>query len=431
MRVVLADWKRRLQFDELAKPNPTSAPQIIAQQVFQFVERSKVAFEKNEIEAKSRSREKSKASQIKDELRQLLDCTPLTHSLPVNFRYFVALQSICSVGKLCVSGHAVKVTMDSFMIYLKDQRPPFSVSVQRLLDVNSFEIRRPDVIISSEDKLNIQRRTIRQSKRKEEIKVKARKEEAEKARSKWMQSEYDKMVNQINLNSHTFQDFTNLFEKLSQPFEHRSNDGYLTKCTYNQSTCVTSMALQAIDGVLCQKRQAEELRRINALEKKRKTTKRKRTPNTTRGDDGIGVLMSLQDYDFVAEQEVKAEGTKKLNKEISQLETNLKDFSALKTKYNGSINLDTCLSAELTTILNLCGLGKGNSSKKKEVKKQILQANRISSDTLTSFVDDETKRLSKMKEQLADGVVPRSGDDDEPTVASDPADSDSEDEHHY
>ena len=107
------------------------------------------------------------------------------------------------------------------MIYLKDQRPPFSVSVQCLLDVNSFEIRRPDVIISSEDKLNIQRRTMQESKRKEEIKVKARKEEAEKARSKWMQSEYDKMVNQINLNSHTFQDFTNLFEKLSQPFEHR------------------------------------------------------------------------------------------------------------------------------------------------------------------------------------------------------------------
>ena len=33
-----------------------------------------------------------------------------------------------------------------------------------------------------------------------------------------------------------------------------------------------------------------------------------------------------------------------------------------------------------------------------------------------------------MKEQLADGIVPRSSDDDERTVASNFADSDSEDE---
>ena len=161
MRVVLVDWKQRLQFDELAKPNPTSAPQIIVQRLFQFVERSKVAFKKNAIEAKSRSPEKSKASQIQDELRQLLDCTPLTNSLPVIFQYFVALQRICSVGISFVSGHAVKVTMDSFMVYLKDQRPPFAVSVQRLLDVNSFEIRPSDVIMSSEDKKNSTKNYVR------------------------------------------------------------------------------------------------------------------------------------------------------------------------------------------------------------------------------------------------------------------------------
>lgn len=332
MRIVLVYWKQCLQFDKLAKPNPTSAPQIIAQWLFQFVERSHVAFKKNAIEAKSRSREKRKASQMQDKLRQLLDCTTLTNSLPATFQYFIALQSICSVGISRVNGHTVKITMDSFMVYLKDQWPPFRVNVQCLLDVNSFQIRRPDIIMSSEDKLNIQRRTMWESKRKEEIKIKARKGEAERARSKWTKSEYEKMANQIKANSHTFQDFAGLFEKLSQPFEHRSNDGYLMKCTYNQSMCVTSIALQAIDGFLYQKCQAEKLRWIHALEKKCKTTRRKCTPNTTRGDDGIGVLMSLQDYDFILEEEVKVEGHRKLNKDISQHETNLKEFITIKAK---------------------------------------------------------------------------------------------------
>ena len=74
--------------------------------------------------------------------------------------------------------------------------------------------------------------------------------------------------------------------------------------------------------------------------------------------------MGLQDYGFVAEEEAKAEGNRKLIKDNSQLETNLKDFSAIKAKYNGSINIDVCVASELTRFLNLCGLGKGNSMKK-------------------------------------------------------------------
>ena len=46
--------------------------------------------------------------------------------------------------------------------------------------------------MSSEDKLNMNQRIIRESRRKEEIKVKAHKKEAERARKKWMQSEYEK-----------------------------------------------------------------------------------------------------------------------------------------------------------------------------------------------------------------------------------------------
>ena len=82
----------------------------------------------------------------------------------------------------------------------------------------------------------------------------------------------------------------------------------------------------------------------------------------------------------------------------------------------------------MTTYLNVCGLGTGNSAKKKEVKKQILRDKQISSDTLTSFVDYETKRLSNMKEKIAGGIVARNSEEDEQSVESNSADSDSEDE---
>ena len=116
-----------------------------------------------------------------------------------------------------------------------------------------------------------------------------------------------KMVIQIKVNSHTFEDFSALFNKLLQPFDHRLNDGYLTKCTSNENVCVTSMTLQAIDCVLTQKRQAEELSCINALEKRKKSAKRKRTPKTTQGDNGIGIIMGIQDYNIMADEEEKAE----------------------------------------------------------------------------------------------------------------------------
>ena len=69
------------------------------------------------------------------------------------------------------------------------------------------------------------------------------------------------------------------------------------------------MALQAIDGVLAQ---AEELSRINALEKRRKSAKQKYTPNTTQGDNVIGIVMGIQDYDIMVDEEEKAEENKKL-----------------------------------------------------------------------------------------------------------------------
>ena len=428
MRKILSDWKRRSLFDPSTKPNPTSGPEIISCRLFEFVERSGelITFVKKAIQRKGRNSEKNEETEKQDKIRQLLSSTPLTSSLPLTFTYFVATNIVGCCDVSHVDGHAVKLTKDSFVIYLEDQRPPFNVKQQRLLQLNTFQVHRPEFIFSSEEKDKMSRRRLRESKRKEEIKIRKRKEAAEKARKKWILCEYNKMVTQIKENKHTFQDFTGLFGRYCQPFEHISSDGYVTHCTTDQSICVSTMALKAIDGVLCQKRQAEELARINALAKKRKSCKRKRTPNTTRGDDGIGVYMGLQDFDVTAEQEKRADNKERLSKDVSRLEKILQDFEAMRLKYNGSINVHRCYADELSTLLNVCGLAKGTSGKNKECKKQILLEKNITCERIMTFVGDETKRLTEMKEKLARGVVEDNREEDAMSVGSESSDSDDE-----
>ena len=106
------------------------------------------------------------------------------------------------------------------------------------------------------------------------------------------------------------------------------------------------------------------------------------------------------------------------------LEKTLHEFDALKVKHNGTINLDRCLGFELSSLLSVCGLAKGNSGKSKLDKSKILQDNNITNKRLTVFVDDTTKRLNKIKERLAGDVVLPNIEDDDKSLASEPDDSD-------
>lgn len=130
------DWKKRLLFDNLAIPNnPTSAPQTIAQRLFQFVKRSAKTVAFNNVVENKRISEKSEERKKQDKHRELLDCTPLTSYLPVKCWYFIASQTVCSLGELCVEGHAKKVNKGTCTIYLKFQHNSFPISQQWLLDV--------------------------------------------------------------------------------------------------------------------------------------------------------------------------------------------------------------------------------------------------------------------------------------------------------
>ena len=72
----------------------------------------------------------------------------------------------------------------------------------------------------------------------------------------------------------------------------------MNNCKADHSISVNNISLQAINIFLCKNRQAEDLSRINELSKKCKSAKRKRTPNVTRANDAIRILIGLQDYDI-------------------------------------------------------------------------------------------------------------------------------------
>ena len=127
--------------------------------------------------------------------------------------------------------------------------------------------------------------------------------------------------------------------------------------------------------------------------------------------------MGLQDHDIWAHQEERAKQDENQKKELLHLEKTLPEFDALKSKYNGTININSCLGYELLTLLSVCGLAKGNSGKLKPDKCKILRDKNITKERLTVFVDD-AKRLNKIQERLAGDVALPNIEDDGKSLAS-------------
>ena len=87
--------------------------------------------------------------------------------------------------------------MNSFVIYLKDSRPDFTVTSEDLLNTDKFTVTRPQFVVPSEEKNQISQRALREAKRKEVLKVKARKEEAKLARDKWIELQFKNMKEKV------------------------------------------------------------------------------------------------------------------------------------------------------------------------------------------------------------------------------------------
>ena len=73
--------------------------------------------------------------------------------------------------------------------------------------------------------------------------------------------------------------------------------------------------------------------RVEALERLRRSKKRKRTPNTTKGDDGVAVTLQLQLYDKEQQVEDNDDERKRVMRQLKASNTLLTGAAAIKEKY--------------------------------------------------------------------------------------------------
>ena len=127
----------------------------------------------------------------------------------------------------------MKLSKESFVIYLKDGRLTFTITSKELLNHDKFNISRPDLVMPSKDKSIISWRIMREARRREDIKVKARKADALLAREKWVELQFKNMTENIKKYSYTIQDLKCFRKEVSLPFKRRSSDGCITVCNQN------------------------------------------------------------------------------------------------------------------------------------------------------------------------------------------------------
>ena len=84
-----------------------------------------------------------------------------------------------------------------------------------------------------------------------------------------------------------------LIRKATTPFMH-TKEGYTTITKDDEATYASVLSMCAVDRVLSAKRQSDELSRLEAKRKQNAGKKLKRTPNTTRGGDGVSTAFRLQ-----------------------------------------------------------------------------------------------------------------------------------------
>ena len=172
MRQILGTWRRELLFNPSAQPSPITAPQIISSRVFAFSPTKTLLADFKKSWTKKGKNEKNEKEEA---VREIIDCTPVTNSIPLVYSYLIPSVHGNSCEVVRIEGNAVRTSKNSFVIYLKDGRPCFKTSCSELLNSEKFNISSPELVMSSQEKDVRNRRIMREAKRKEVIKVKARK----------------------------------------------------------------------------------------------------------------------------------------------------------------------------------------------------------------------------------------------------------------
>ena len=177
----------------------------------------------------------------------------------------------------------------------------FKVKEANLYNRKIYEVERAKTVMTSEQRDKINRKIKRQSKRIEAELANLCKEAANKARLAMLEDYKDEICFAVEHGVFGKNMLDILVQKVMKPFIHGSV-GFKTVVNGKQSTSVNILTLSAVGTVLSDKQRADELS-WEAAKQQQKKGKQKRTPNTTRGEDGVVVREKLQQFNN--EKEIK------------------------------------------------------------------------------------------------------------------------------
>ena len=122
-----------------------------------------------------------------------------------------------------------------------------------------------------------------------------------------------------------------IVKKATDPYVHECG-GYKAVVQGKHALCVSVLSLSAVTTVLSNKRKADKISRMEAKRKLLQASNRKakRTPNTTRSDDGVIVRENLRHHDDNAAVEDQEKQEKRLEKKIKAATVVLTGWEALE-----------------------------------------------------------------------------------------------------
>ena len=422
VRAMIARWRENGR--PPSTPEPARPEELVSLKFLQLVERAK---NHEEIMKRVSNIVKSEDIQYKEESTQILSCTPLTRSVEI---IYTATNQLCDGEEkeggmpnegvfVKHSGSATRKKNGKFRIQLVDDEE-WIVDEADLLDVSKFQIKRPKGGGSSEEREVWNKKTKRMSKRKEQHMIDLRKEDAKKHRRNVIELRKKEISEAISEGEFDVQLLNNFEELVCKPLEYTSRDGYKVYATHDYSTCTSMMALKAIDNIAGTKRKNDELSqlnkkraRLNADGSNRKTS---RTPNTTRGDDGINIKMKLATDATITNKDTRDKDMKAAKKSIVGMEKALTGWTAVETKVAAAAaaaGLEV-KAPELWTMttgrwkaddrkifLKLCVPDSGVISKSEEVQLSVLVEHDVTYLKLMSCKETMTTKLTALRNRLS------------------------------
>ena len=354
---------------------------------------------------------KSDEQQRYEQTRRVLKCTPLTMSVSLDYT-----DTLEDGSKTIWCGSATRMRNGWFRIILENDSE-FKVREDDLLNQKVYNIKVPEKIMTSEEREKLNRKVKRQSKHQEEEMVHRRKEEAACARKQMLHEEMEKIV---EYSQHGFLNkkcLEELIRKATEPFTHK-RDGYETVVNSNTSSCVSVLSLEAVNTVLSDKRKADQMSRIEALHRKQSSKKPKRTPNTTRSDDGVIIRENLWHHDSNAAEENQQKQMKKLEKQVEGAQGVLTEWETVLEKRRrtaeakelpiNDASLWTFLvpksftAAERKVILRLCAPESKVISKGEREHLDVFKKENVTYLKVLAAVEGKKIELTELKKQLAD-----------------------------